>query len=61
MIELIFKMRKNIIYLAQKSAKDVDDPIKVGYSLISLLDVIKKYKTSQPSLKISEPIIVGTK
>jgi len=33
----------------------------VGYSLISLLDVIKKYKTSQPSLKISEPIIVGTK
>ena len=45
----------------KKTTKGVDRPKYVGYSLISLLNVFKKYETSQPSLKISQPIIVGTK
>jgi len=58
---IILWVRKYIANLKGKTTKGVDRPKRAGYSLISLLNVFKKSEISQPSLKISQPIIVGTK
>ena len=58
-IKVFLKVRKIFAFFRKKSAKGVDNPIRVCHSLASSLNVFQK--TIQPSLKISQPIIVGTK
>jgi hypothetical protein len=57
-IDVSLKVRKIFAFFRKKSAKGVDNPIRVCHSLASSLNVFEKI---QPSLKISQPIIVGTK
>ena len=58
-IEVFSRVRKIFAFFGKKSAKGVDNPIRVCHSLASSLNVF--HKTIQLSLKISQPIIVGTK
>jgi hypothetical protein len=58
LIDFFSTVRKIFAFFRKKSAKGVDNPIRVCHSLASSLNV---FLTIQPSLKISQPIIVGTK
>jgi len=50
-ISFIFKARKNLGFFKKKTAKGVDDPKYMGYSLTSLLHVLRNTKNKSALFK----------
>ena len=58
-LDLFLRIRKISPFHRNKTAKGVDNPMRVCHSLASSLNVFEK--RFSPSLKISQPINVGTR